>query len=290
MKSIPTVLPSSGESTAYVASPATECSVRQAPIGVFDSGVGGLSVLREIHRLLPSENLLYLADSAYCPYGGRPVEQIQARAATITRWLLARGAKLVVVACNTATVTAIQYLRGRFDVPFVGLEPAIKPAAALTRSGVVGVMATEVTARGERLRSLVQRYASGVQVLTQPCPGLADRVEAGDLDGPETRALLRDFTAPLLARGADTIVLGCTHYPFLRPAIQEIVGPAVLLLETGEPVARQAARVLAERTLANPSPGQGTIRFFTTADAASVGPTISRLWGSAINVEAADLE
>jgi glutamate racemase (EC 5.1.1.3) len=190
-----------------------------APVGVFDSGLGGLSVLAELRALLPHRDFIYVADSGHCPYGDRSPDEIRARAQAITTFLIGQGAELVVVACNAATVTAIDALRAQYALPFVGMEPAIKPAAARTRSGVVGVLATTVTARGERLQRLVRDHASGVQVLTQPCPGLVERVEDGALHDPATEALLRRYLDPLLQAGADTVVLGCTHYPFLRPLI-----------------------------------------------------------------------
>lgn len=247
-----------------------------APIGIFDSGVGGLSVLREIRRLLPGEDFIYYADSGHCPYGGKSREAIQARAVAITDLLLARGAKLIVVACNTATIAAVEHLRASYPIPFVGMEPAVKPAVALTKSGVVGVLATGAALAGEKFHKLVADHGAGVRMITQPCPGWVEQVEAGDLDSPRTRELVAQYTRPLLAEGADVLVLGCTHYPFLRPRIAELAGPAVTLLESGEAVARQTRRVL-ERENLLAAREVGNLQWLTSGDPALTGPVIERL-------------
>lgn len=239
--------------------------MNNAPIGVFDSGVGGISVLREVQRLLPRERLIYYADSGHCPYGGKPREEIIARACAITEFLLGQGAKLIVVACNTATIAAVEHLRATYPVPFVGMEPAVKPAVAQTRSGVVGVLATGAALAGEKFHNLVAQHAQGIRMITQPCPGLVECVERGDLNGDEPRRLLTQYTAPLIKAGADTMVLGCTHYPFLRPLITEIVGPAVTLLDTGEAVARQTRRVLEREQLLNDH-SDGGVTWYTSGD------------------------
>lgn len=240
---------------------------RRDCIGLFDSGVGGISVLREVRALLPQEDLLYYADSGHCPYGGKPAAEIQARACAITEQLLARGAKLIVVACNTATIAAVELLRDTYPVPIVGMEPAVKPAAAATRSGVVGVLATGAALAGEKFHRLVAAHAGGVRVITQPCPGLVEQVEQGALDAPATRALLQRYTAPLLAQGADVLVLGCTHYPFLRPLLQDVVGPGVTLVDSGAAVARQVRRVLEREQLLGGEGGAGTLEWLTSGDA-----------------------
>jgi glutamate racemase len=236
-------------------------------IGVFDSGVGGISVLREIRTLLPREDLLYVADSGHCPYGSKSESYIRERSLRVSRWLLEQGSKCIVVACNTATAAAATTLRTTFDAPIVAMEPAIKPAVAATRSGVVGVLATVGTARSERLTALIERFGRGVQILTQPCPGLVEQIEAGNLDGPVTRSLLQRYVEPLLQRGADTLVLGCTHYPFLRPLLADIAGPDVALIDTGAAVARRADQVLGEHDLLR-AVGTGVEHFWSSGDVA----------------------
>lgn len=241
--------------------------MKRSAIGIFDSGVGGISVLREIRQLLPAENLIYYADSGHCPYGGKPREDIIARAHYITDFLLARQVKMVVVACNTATIAAVEALRDTYPIPFVGMEPAVKPAAAATFSGVVGVLATGAALAGEKFHRLVAQHAKGIRIITQPCPGLVECVEQGDLQGAQPRRLIERYTAPLLAQGADTLVLGCTHYPFLRPLIAEVVGPAVTLLDTGAAVARQVQRVMDRDSLLSDQPSPGGIEWHTSGDA-----------------------
>lgn len=238
-----------------------------APIGIFDSGVGGISVLREIRQLLPRENLIYYADSGHCPYGGKPREAIIERANFITDFMLIRHVKMVVVACNTATIAAVESLRNTYPIPFIGMEPAVKPAAAVTRSGVIGVLATGAALGGEKFHKLVAQHAQGVRLITQPCPGLVECVEQGDLQGETARRLIVQYTKPLLAQHADTLVLGCTHYPFLRPLIAEIVGPQVHLLDTGAAVAQQVRRVLEREKLLNTNSVTREIEWHTSGDA-----------------------
>ena len=232
-----------------------------APIGVFDSGVGGLSVLRAIWQELPYEETIFLADQGHVPYGPRPLEEVRAFAEGITRCLLGQGAKLIVVACNAASAAALQHLRQVFpDTPFVGMEPAVKPAAESTHSGVVGVLATPATFQGALYASVVERFASGVRLLQHTCPGLVMQIERGDLNGPTTRRILEDALLPMLPQGIDTIVLGCTHYPFVIPMIQEICGPQVRVIDPAPAVARQVRRVLEGRGLcAAPRPAPGRV-------------------------------
>lgn len=253
------------------------------PVGVFDSGVGGLSVLRHIRVALPGEDLIYVADSAHAPYGGKSPDFIAARARAIAGFLLDQGARALVVACNTATAAAIADLRSRFEVPIVGMEPAVKPAAEATRSGVIGVLATSGTLESGKFAELVRRFGSRARVIVQPCPGLVECIEQGDLDGPQTRALVGGFVAPLLAQGADTLVLGCTHYPFLEPLLRDLVGDDVAIVETGEAVARQLARRLAETDFLSARP-QGVVRFFSSGDPARLEALLPRLWGVAVPV------
>jgi glutamate racemase len=214
------------------------------PIGVFDSGVGGLSIVRELRRQLPAEPLLYFADQSHVPYGPRPMGQVRAFAEAITRFLLDQDADLIVVACNTASAAALRQLRQDHpDVPFVGMEPAVKPAAEVTQSGVVGVLATPATFQGELYASVVERFAQGVRLINQTVPGLVEQIEAGRLDGPETEALIRQALEPILRAGADTIVLACTHYPFVIPLISRLAGPGVTVIDPAPAIARQTARL-----------------------------------------------
>jgi glutamate racemase len=256
-----------------------------APIAVFDSGVGGLTVLREIRALLPAEALVYLADSAWCPYGGRPLEQIRERSVRIGRYMQEQtGAKLLVVACNTASGAALEALREALSLPVVGMEPAVKPAVRLTRNGRVGVLATDGTVASERFRRLLRAHAGGVEVVARGCPGLADLVEEGEFAGERVRAALEPHLAALRDAGVDTVVLGCTHYPYLREAIQEVLGEEVRLLDPAPAIARQTRRVLHERGLLAEG-GEGRVRILTTGDPAEEGRVVARLWPEPVRVE-----
>jgi glutamate racemase len=235
-------------------------------IGIFDSGVGGLSVLRALTGLLPEQSIVYLADQAHVPYGRRPLEEVQAFCFEITHWLMKKGCGEIIVACNTASAAALHELRKAFpDVPFVGMEPAVKPAAEQTHTGVVGVIATPATFQGALYASVVERFASSVTVLEDTCPGLVEQIEAGKLDGPETRLILEKALLPMLEKNIDTIVMGCTHFPFVIPLIQQITGPNVRVIDPAPAVARQAVRVLPEAF--KQSPEDRTIQLFTTAQA-----------------------
>ena len=253
-------------------------NVRSAPIGVFDSGVGGLSVLREVRALLPREALLYYADSAYCPYGDKAPAAIVDRTVAVAEVLLARGAKLLVVACNTATSVALPTLRARFPaVPVVGMVPAVKPAAAATRTGKIGVLATSQTVSGAVLAGLIREHAPTVEVILVPAPGLVAVVEAGDLAGPRVEAALCPLLAPLVAGGVDTLVLGCTHFPFLGEAIRRVTGPDLALVDAGEAVARRIRDVLDARALCAPGPRDGAVTLLTSGDEAAVRALATRL-------------
>jgi glutamate racemase len=252
---------------------------RQAPIGVFDSGLGGLSVLKEIRRLLPAETLLYVADSGHVPYGEKSEAYIQARSIALAQFLRGRGAKAIVVACNTATAAAVSLLREELPLPVIGMEPAVKPAVAATRSGVVGVLATTGTLASAKFAALLARFAGDIEVITQPCPGLVEQVERGDLQGPVTRDLVERYVLPLLARGADTLILGCTHYPFLQPLITRVAGAGVTLIHTGPAVAQQVHRVLDAHDLLTPGGGEASERFWTSGDPAQLQEPVNRLWG-----------
>jgi glutamate racemase len=214
------------------------------PIGVFDSGVGGLTVLKAIRDLLPYQDLLYVADQAHVPYGERPLEAVRMLSEEITRFLLHQGAGLIVVACNTASAAALKYLRSRFEqVRFVGMEPAVKPAAETTKSKKVGVLATPATFQGDLYASVVGRFAKDVTLYQDTCPGLVQAIESGKLAGRGTRAILEKALKPMLQHGIDTVVLGCTHYPMVIPLIRDICGPDVHVIDPAPAVARQAARL-----------------------------------------------
>lgn len=254
------------------------------PIGVFDSGVGGLSVLREIRGELPGEDLLYVADSGYAPYGDMPEHLIEARSVAVIEFLLRRQAKAVVVACNTITGVAIRTLRARFAVPIVGMEPAVKPAVTRTRSGVIGVLATTRTLSSENFLRLRERFGGGVEIAVQACPGLADRVESGDLSGTDTRELVERYVRPLREQGADIIVLGCTHYPFLAGLIQSAAGQEVSIIDPAAAVARELRRRLEVLRLLASGTEPGTERFWSSDVPARAQSIISCLWPEDVEV------
>ncbi|WP_137888810.1 glutamate racemase [Pseudomonas sp. 2FE] len=260
--------------------------LKSAPIGVFDSGVGGLSVLREIRACLPEESLLYVADSGHVPYGEKSPEFIRERSGVIAEFLLEQGAKALVLACNTATAAGIAELRARYpQLPIIGMEPAVKPAAAATQSGVVGVLATTGTLQSAKFAALLDRFASDVRVITQPCPGLVERIEAGELDGWATRELLQGLVEPLLAEGCDTLILGCTHYPFIKPLLRQLVPESVSLIDTGAAVARHLRGLLAERELLAQGPAQAG-RFWSSGEPTQLLRVLPVLWGEPAPVEA----
>lgn len=256
-----------------------------APIGVFDSGVGGLSVLRALRAQMPAEAVMYFADQGHVPYGPRPLEEVRLFSEAITRFLLDQGAKLIVVACNTASAAALHYLRQTFpNIPFVGMEPAVKPAAETTHTGVVGVLATPATFQGALYASVVERFANGVTLLPHTCPGLVGQIERGDLDSPATRAILEQALVPMLARGIDTVVLGCTHYPFVIPLIQQIVGASVRVIDPAPAVARQTARLLAASGRQADRREAGAMTFYTSGDADAFASLLPRLLGESGSV------
>jgi glutamate racemase len=260
-----------------------------APIGVFDSGIGGLSVLHEIRVLLPHEHLIYLADSRHMPYGSKAHAFIQARALRLSEFLCQRQVKAIVVACNTATAAAAELLRGRISLPVIGMEPAVKPAAAASRNGHIGVLATEGTLKSARFAALLSRFADGLSVHTQPCHGLVELVERGQAHSPAARVLLKRYLAPLLHAGVDTIILGCTHYPFLRPLITELTGPDIALIDTGAAVARHLRHRLDQAGLLAPPTQQAHTDFWTSGDATALQPVIAGLWPEPVSVQALPL-
>ena len=257
---------------------------QRAPIGVFDSGLGGLSVVRQLWTELPRESIVYAADSRYCPYGERTADQICERSIVMASYLVQRGAKLIIAACNTASAAAIDVLRERFDVPIVAMEPAVKPAVALTRTGKIAVLATPSTACSSRLRNLIARYGDGLEIRAIGVPGLADRVELGDFDGQQTRNLIAPLVRAQARDGADVIVLGCTHYPFAEEAIRDFAGPRVRIIDSGNAVARRARDVLMQLGLLTGIGPQSTFTMLTTGDPAAIEPIAGRMLGRLIAV------
>ncbi len=229
-------------------------------IGVFDSGLGGLSVLRELKSLMPKQNFIYFADSAHCPYGDKPSDFILERADNITNFLIEKGVDVVVVACNTATAAAISFLRKKYSIPFVGIEPAVKPAASVSLNGKVGVLATANTLNAEKYHQTIERFTDKIKVVERVGLGLVEKVENLELNTPELDLILRDCLAPMLEEEVDTIVLGCTHYPFLKDAIQKIVPENVVLLDPAPAVAVQTRKFISNYD------EDGNIDFYTTGD------------------------
>jgi glutamate racemase len=251
-----------------------------SPIGIFDSGVGGISVLRALRQQMPEESILYFGDQGHIPYGPRPMEQIRRFSEAITKFLLARDAKIIVVACNTASAAALSHLREQFpDIQFVGMEPAVKPAAERTQTGKVGVLATPATFQGALYTSVVERFANGVELFQDTCPGLVQQIEQGNLDGAETRQILEDALLPMIAKDIDTVVLGCTHYPFVIPLIQQIAGEKVRVIDPAPAVAKQARRLLGANGTRNASSVKSKLKFYTSGSPDKLRSLLSILAG-----------
>ena len=260
-------------------------NVNPAPVGLFDSGVGGLSVLREIRRALPAESVDYVADSANAPWGDKPSSFVRERGLKIAHFLVAQGVKAIVIGSNTGTAGSAEALRSNLDIPVVGIEPGIKPAVSATRTRVIGAIVPAAVSESDRLASLLDRFGSDVRVIVQPVPGLVEHIEAADLDGPEIRRMVEGYVRPMLDAGADTIVLGSTHYVFLKPLLAEIAGDDVALIETGAAVARRLGHVLEERRLLAVDSAPPRERFWTSGDPGTSRRVISRLLERAVHVE-----
>ncbi|MFV8604734.1 glutamate racemase [Ralstonia pseudosolanacearum] len=260
----------------------------QAPVGVFDSGLGGLSVLRAIRAELPAESLLYLADSRHAPYGEKPPEFIAGRTLRVCEWLVGQGCKALVIACNTATAQAVHLMREQLAVPVIGVEPGLKPAVATSRSRVVGVLATESTLRSDKFARLLGNVSGDCRVLCQPGYGLVPLIERGDTHSPAVLELLRAYLLPMLEAGADTLVLGCTHYPFLQDAIREIAGDRLTLIDTGHAVARHLGRTLAAAHL-QATGAAASPRFLSTADVLPLQAMVAALLGEAPMAQRIDI-
>ncbi len=257
-----------------------------APIGIYDSGVGGLTVLRAVRSLLPDEDLIYFADQANVPYGNRSLNEVRGLAEGAASFFISQGAKLIVIACNTASAAALKHLRRLFpDYPFVGMEPAVKPAAEQTLSGKVGVLATPSTFQGELYASVVERFAHDVQLYQATCPGLVQQIENGHLNTPQTRKILEDALEPMLQEGVDTLVMGCTHFPFVIPLISEIAGGKVNVIDPAPAIARQVKRVLETRGLLTKRKRAGKIVFLTSGDAEKMQVLLPKLIAVEAEVE-----
>lgn len=241
-------------------------------------------MLKHIHALLPHEDLIYLADSKYAPYGNKTAEEITQRCLILCDDLLQKNVKAIVVACNTATAAAIDRMRETFDIPIIGMEPAVKPAAEASKNGIIGVLATVGTLKSAQFAGLLEAYGRDVKVITQACVGLVECIERGELESTETKTLIRQYTAPLLAEGADTIVLGCTHYPFVKHVIQEIVGNKISLIDTGAAVAKQLQNKLSEADLLSPNK-PASIGFWTNSQRENAAKVIEQLWDAKAEVK-----
>lgn len=242
--------------------------MNEGPIGIFDSGVGGTSIWKEIRKLIPHEDTIFLADSKNAPYGEKSQDEILSLSIKNTELLLQMGCKLIVVACNTATTNAIKYLRSNYQVPFIGIEPAIKPAALKSASKTIGVLATRGTLSSSLFHSTSEIHANGIAIIEQEGTGLVQRIEQGEAHSDEVRNLLMKFIEPMLRKGIDHLVLGCTHYPYLIPVLRELLPEHVTLIDSGEAVARQTKSVLEQGVLRNRTDAKGVYRFYTNADVA----------------------
>ncbi|HTL80946.1 MAG TPA: glutamate racemase [Bacteroidia bacterium] len=249
------------------------------PIGIFDSGIGGVSVLRAVRELLPGEDIIYFGDSAYLPYGEKSMEEIRQLSERVVKFLLEKDCKLIVIACNTASAAALKYLRDKYpEVPFIGMEPAVKPAAEQTQSGVVGVIATTATFQGELFKYVVERFAQNVKVINQPCPGLVQQIEAGELDSPETEKMLRGWLEPMKAQGMDKLVLACTHYPFVLPLLKKILGEKITIIDPAPAIAKQVKRILEEKQL-SAAVASGEVEYYTSGDPQTFNDILFKLTG-----------
>lgn len=256
----------------------------ERPIGIFDSGVGGISIARAIRAALPSENLIYVADQAFSPYGSQSKEVIEERAETVSRFLSNLDCKAIVVACNTATLHSIDILRSKFQIPVIGVEPGIKPAVMQSEAGVIGVLATEQTLNSASFLQLKERFSDQAKIVVQACPRFVELVEEGDLNSPETFKVVERYVMPLLDKGADQIVLGCTHYPFLKPVIEYVLQDRAGIIDTALPVAEQVKRRLLELNLLNPHDDSGSFKAWSSNTSDNISGSVSLLLGHEVTV------
>lgn len=241
-------------------------NMSEQSIGIFDSGIGGTSIFNEIHMLLPNENIIYLADSANAPYGYKTSQDILKLSIKNTEHLISKGCKLIVVACNTATTNAISYLRENYNVPFIGIEPAIKPASLSSKSKSIGILATKGTLSSTLFHKTADLYAKEVKITERVGEGLVPLIEAGKLDSDETKTLLQTFIKPMLKADIDHLVLGCTHYPYLIPQLKKILPKHIKIIDSGSAVARQTKAILKDKNILNLEPKKPNIQFFSNGD------------------------
>ncbi|WP_206485484.1 glutamate racemase [Thalassotalea sp. G2M2-11] len=253
-------------------------------IGVFDSGLGGLTITKQIVTHLPNEHLIYVADSAYAPYGELTTAQIHQRANTISHWLVKQGCKAIVIACNTATVNVIEQLRARFSLPIIGVEPAIKPASQISNNKKVAILVTQATARNSNFLSLVEQHKNDSEVVIQPCPGLVELIEQGEMASPKCQQLLAHYLQPLLKQNIDTLVLGCTHYPFVSDLIKKLLGDKVALVETSTPVTLQLIKQLEKFHLLNDNSTSGQQQFYSSLANEVQQQLFIKLWGKQLEL------
>ncbi|MBA3029559.1 MAG: glutamate racemase [Desulfobacteraceae bacterium] len=256
------------------------------PIGLFDSGIGGLSVLQRIREVLPHENVIYVSDAGHLPYGDKPRAYIEKRCFSLTDFLIQNKAKAIVVACNTATAAAIETLRGVYTLPVIGVEPGVKPGLAVTQTGVVGILATTETLKSRKFENLVSRFCNDCKVVVQECPGLVEQIEHMDLSGEKTVSLVKRYVASLLDQGADTLVLGCTHYPLISDLIESVAGNRVRVIDTGFAVAREVVRRLTEAELLSTAEKPGTEIFWTTGNLDKMEKLVNYFWNKPSEVKA----
>jgi len=254
------------------------------PIGIFDSGLGGLSICRAVKGMLPDEDIIYFADTHYAPYGSKSKKTITERAESIIQFLIAKDCKLIIIACNTATVTTIKMLRLKYAIPIIGIEPGIKPASLNSKKGVIGVLATEQTLKSDSFHTLKAQYSSSVTINVQACPDFVNLVESTNHESSIAIDTAESYIRPLLAAGCDQIVLGCTHFSFLMSAIRLAVGNQAEIIDTAVPVAEEVKRKLQQLQISNQEKISGVAKFWTSGDVTMATPAVSQLWGQAVTL------
>ena len=257
-------------------------------IGVFDSGVGGLWILKHLQDELPDCNYVFVGDQGHVPYGSKSMDEIRSYALAITQFLVSKNCQIIVIACNTASAAALHYLRQKFpETIFVGMEPAIKPAVEITHTGKVGVLATPATFQGELYNSVVERFAQNVKIFQDTCPGLVNQIEQGHLATPEARAILEKALRPMIDGGIDTVVLGCTHYPFAIPLIKEIVGRQINVIDPTEAIVRRVSQILDEHNLSGlkKTGGHGRINIYTSGEPSTMNYVLSKLFKNYLEIQ-----